>query len=194
MQRKAIALLSGGLDSTLAVKVMLDQGIAVEALNFTSPFCNCTGKNSGCKSEAVRVAEEFKIPIKVMHKGADYLEIIREATKKGSSGITKKKRLVLKDAISKYVEESTQTEDIYLNEASVLTNQGEQISVPFVKLVQLGDKEVLGVGNYEEDEEKEDEVEELSGEEKPGERRAYSVEYWAKEPGDKKEKNAGGFD
>lgn len=77
MQRKAIALLSGGLDSTLAVKVLLDQGIAVEALNFTSPFCTCTGKNAGCKSEAVRVAEEFKIPIKVMHKGAEYLEIIR---------------------------------------------------------------------------------------------------------------------
>ncbi len=56
MQRKALALLSGGLDSTLAVKVMLEQGIAVEALNFTSPFCTCTGKNSGCKSEAVRVA------------------------------------------------------------------------------------------------------------------------------------------
>ncbi|HBA87398.1 MAG TPA: hypothetical protein DCZ75_05220 [Geobacter sp.] len=77
MQRKAIALLSGGLDSTLAVKVLLDQGIQVEALNFTSPFCTCTGKNAGCKSEAVRVAEEFKIPIKVMHKGADYLELIR---------------------------------------------------------------------------------------------------------------------
>jgi len=77
MQRKAIALLSGGLDSTLAVKVLIDQGIAVEALNFTSPFCTCTGKNAGCKSEAVRVAEEFKIPIKVMHKGADYLEIVR---------------------------------------------------------------------------------------------------------------------
>lgn len=77
MQRKAIALLSGGLDSTLAVKVMLEQGIAVEALNFTSPFCTCTGKNAGCKSEAVRVAEEFGIPIKVMNKGADYLEIVR---------------------------------------------------------------------------------------------------------------------
>jgi len=77
MQRKAIALLSGGLDSTLAVKVLLDQGIAVEALNFTSPFCTCTGKNAGCKSEAVRVAGEFNIPIKVMHKGADYLEIVR---------------------------------------------------------------------------------------------------------------------
>ncbi|OGR24603.1 MAG: hypothetical protein A2X83_11970, partial [Desulfuromonadales bacterium GWD2_54_10] len=70
-------LLSGGLDSTLAVKMMLDMGIDVEALNFTSPFCTCTGRNSGCKSEAVRVAEEFDIPIKVIHKGLDYLEIVR---------------------------------------------------------------------------------------------------------------------
>ena len=77
MKRKAIALLSGGLDSTLAVKMMLDMGIDVEALNFTSPFCTCTGKNSGCKSEAVRVAQEFNIPIKVVHKGLDYLEIVR---------------------------------------------------------------------------------------------------------------------
>lgn len=77
MKRKAIALLSGGLDSTLAVKMMLDLGIEVEALNFTSPFCTCTGKNSGCKSEAVRVAKEYKIPIKVMHKGLEYLEIVR---------------------------------------------------------------------------------------------------------------------
>lgn len=78
MQKKALALLSGGLDSTLAVKVMLDQGIAVEALNFTSPFCTCTGKNAGCKSEAVRVAGEFSIPIKLMHKGLEYLEIVRQ--------------------------------------------------------------------------------------------------------------------
>jgi tRNA-uridine 2-sulfurtransferase len=77
MQRKAIALLSGGLDSTLAVKVLLEQGIEVHALNFTSPFCTCTSKKSGCKSEAVRVAEEFNIPIKVVHKGTDYLEIVR---------------------------------------------------------------------------------------------------------------------
>jgi len=76
-KRKALALLSGGLDSTLAVKMMLDQGLEVEALNFTSPFCTCTGKNAGCKSEAVRVAQEFNIPIKVMHKGIDYLEIVR---------------------------------------------------------------------------------------------------------------------
>ena len=76
-RKKALALLSGGLDSTLAVKVMLEQGIEVEALNFTSPFCTCTGKNAGCKSEAVRVAGEFNIPIKVMNKGTDYLEVVR---------------------------------------------------------------------------------------------------------------------
>jgi len=78
MQRKALALLSGGLDSTLAVKIMLEQGIKVEALNFTSPFCTCTGKNSGCKSEAMRVASELDIPIKVMNKGLEYLEIVRK--------------------------------------------------------------------------------------------------------------------
>ena len=77
MKRKALALLSGGLDSTLAVRLMLDMGVDVEALNFTSPFCTCTGKNAGCKSEAVRVAEEFHIPIKVMTKGLDYLEVVR---------------------------------------------------------------------------------------------------------------------
>jgi hypothetical protein len=77
MKRKALALLSGGLDSTLAVKVILEQGIEVEALNFTSPFCTCTGRNAGCKSEAVRVAEEFGIPIKVLNKGIEYLQVVR---------------------------------------------------------------------------------------------------------------------
>jgi tRNA U34 2-thiouridine synthase MnmA/TrmU len=78
MQKKALALLSGGLDSTLAVKVMLEQGIEIEALNFISPFCTCTGKNVGCKSEALRVAAEFNIPIKVMNKGVEYLGIVRK--------------------------------------------------------------------------------------------------------------------
>jgi tRNA U34 2-thiouridine synthase MnmA/TrmU len=41
MKHKAIALLSGGLDSTLAVRLILDQGIEVEALNFVTPFCTC---------------------------------------------------------------------------------------------------------------------------------------------------------
>ncbi|MDP2910774.1 MAG: 7-cyano-7-deazaguanine synthase, partial [Candidatus Omnitrophota bacterium] len=34
MNKKAVALLSGGLDSTLAIKLMLEQGVEVHALNF----------------------------------------------------------------------------------------------------------------------------------------------------------------
>jgi tRNA U34 2-thiouridine synthase MnmA/TrmU len=37
--RKAVALISGGLDSMLAAKVMLEQGIHVEGINFFTGFC-----------------------------------------------------------------------------------------------------------------------------------------------------------
>ena len=37
--RKAVALISGGLDSLLAAKVMLEQGIHVEGINFYTGFC-----------------------------------------------------------------------------------------------------------------------------------------------------------
>ena len=33
-QRKAVALISGGLDSMLAAKVIIDQGVHVEGINF----------------------------------------------------------------------------------------------------------------------------------------------------------------
>ncbi|OHD66186.1 MAG: hypothetical protein A2176_08065 [Spirochaetes bacterium RBG_13_51_14] len=71
---KAIALLSGGLDSTLAVRIILDQGIEIEALKFTSPFCKCD-REGRCYS--AEVANELKIPVKTIAKGADYLEIIK---------------------------------------------------------------------------------------------------------------------
>ena len=75
MNKKAVALLSGGLDSTLAIKLMLDQGIEVHALNFLTVFCTCTSK--GCKHQATKVAEEFKIPIKVMNITEEYMEIVK---------------------------------------------------------------------------------------------------------------------
>jgi tRNA U34 2-thiouridine synthase MnmA/TrmU len=39
IQRKAVALISGGLDSLLAARLMLDQGIHVEGINFYTGFC-----------------------------------------------------------------------------------------------------------------------------------------------------------
>jgi len=77
LNKKALALLSGGLDSTLAIRVMQEQGIEVEALNFMTPFCNCTNKGKGCKSEAKRVADVLNVPIKILNKGKDYLDVVR---------------------------------------------------------------------------------------------------------------------
>ena len=39
LQRKAIALISGGLDSLLAARVVQDQGVYVEGINFYTGFC-----------------------------------------------------------------------------------------------------------------------------------------------------------
>lgn len=74
-QGKAIALLSGGLDSRLAVKLMLDQGVEVEAINFVTPFCTCTAQ--GCQSEARAAAAEFGIPIQVVNNSEALLEAVR---------------------------------------------------------------------------------------------------------------------
>jgi tRNA U34 2-thiouridine synthase MnmA/TrmU len=77
LNNKALALLSGGLDSTLAIRVIQEQGVDVSALNFMTPFCNCTNKGKGCKSEAARVAKELDVPIRILNKGKDYLEVVR---------------------------------------------------------------------------------------------------------------------
>ncbi|MBY9013792.1 MAG: hypothetical protein KGD70_15575, partial [Candidatus Lokiarchaeota archaeon] len=73
MKTKALVLLSGGLDSILATKIILNQGIEVEAINFTSPFCLC-GKG-GCGAH--KFAEELNIPLKTIRVGNEYLKLLR---------------------------------------------------------------------------------------------------------------------
>lgn len=76
---RAIALLSGGLDSTLAISVMLDMGVEVEAVNFTTIFCNCTSerRRQGCGSEARRVSESLGVKLSVFSVTNEYLDIIK---------------------------------------------------------------------------------------------------------------------
>ncbi len=76
MKRKAVALLSGGLDSRLAIKVMLEQGIELVAVNYVTVFCTCTPKNSCC-SEAKKAADEFGVPLKIFNYTKQFLEIIK---------------------------------------------------------------------------------------------------------------------
>jgi len=73
---KALALISGGLDSTLAIRVVLDQGIDVEALNCLTPFCLCSGKK-GCGHEAKRATDKFGVKLKIFNISTEYIEVIK---------------------------------------------------------------------------------------------------------------------
>jgi len=73
---KAVGLLSGGLDSTLAARLMIEHGIEVHAINFTSPFCQCTPKNSCCASVVSAVRQLGNIPLQRVVLGEEYLQMI----------------------------------------------------------------------------------------------------------------------
>jgi tRNA-specific 2-thiouridylase len=75
MKKKAIALLSGGLDSTLALKIVLNLGFEVIALNMKTPFCTCDGKSGVCYSS--KFAQEFGIKLVRIFGGEDYLKIVK---------------------------------------------------------------------------------------------------------------------
>lgn len=85
---KAISLLSGGLDSTLATKIIKEQGIEVIALNFKSPFCLCDGsKKNGCKYMAAEMAHQIGVPLKTIFLGEEYLEIVKKPRYGYGSGL-----------------------------------------------------------------------------------------------------------
>lgn len=74
---KVIGLLSGGVDSALATRIMKKLGFDIIALNFMSPFCNCTHKDHGCKNEAKRLADELGIRARLEYMGQQYIDIVR---------------------------------------------------------------------------------------------------------------------
>ena len=67
---KVLTLLSGGLDSTLAVKIVLDQGFDVEAVNFKTPFCLCD------KCAVDSVGERYGIKIHRVFLGQEFLDLV----------------------------------------------------------------------------------------------------------------------
>jgi len=73
---RAIALLSGGLDSTLATRIVLEQGVELEALNFLTLFCNCTHRGETCLASK-KAVEELGIPLTVLNVSEEYLEIVK---------------------------------------------------------------------------------------------------------------------
>jgi len=68
---KAVVMLSGGLDSILAVKLILDQRIDVVAVNFVSPF------HISKENEVEKITKKFNIPLKTIKLGKNYLRWVR---------------------------------------------------------------------------------------------------------------------
>lgn len=78
MKRTAIALFSGGLDSTLAIRLMQVQGINVHAIHFTSPFFGVSADSDSGKYDARRAATMLSVPLTILNLGEEYLEMLRK--------------------------------------------------------------------------------------------------------------------
>src|SRR3989338_10573234 len=82
--RKAVALISGGLDSLLAAKVIMEQGVHVEGLNFYTGFCveghtHAIRKHNQTKrkrNNALWVAEQLGIKLHIIDVIEDYKRIV----------------------------------------------------------------------------------------------------------------------
>ncbi len=69
---KAVGLLSGGLDSTLAAKIVHDLGIEVHGIYFAMPWGCCN------KAKAMEVAEQLGIKFTVLQLDEQYLEVVKK--------------------------------------------------------------------------------------------------------------------
>ncbi|UCG78804.1 MAG: hypothetical protein JSV21_02935, partial [Nitrospirota bacterium] len=74
---KGIALLSGGLDSTLAILVLLKQGIDITAITFLTHFgCNISDSSS-CSKDPFPAAEKFGFQVKLCHLADRFMDIVK---------------------------------------------------------------------------------------------------------------------
>jgi len=84
---KAIALMSGGLDSNLAVRLLHDMGIEIIGVHFTGPFCMCNRGAGGCIHYARQMADEIGIEFSTRPLGDEYLEIVVQPKHGRGSGM-----------------------------------------------------------------------------------------------------------
>jgi len=74
---KAVALYSGGLDSTLAILVMQKQGVDVTAITFMNHFgCDISDKSS-CSKDPFAASIKFGFKVKLSHLSDKFLEIVK---------------------------------------------------------------------------------------------------------------------
>lgn len=70
MAHKAIGLFSGGLDSILAVRLILEQGIEVLGLHFNTPFY--------LSRDIEKIVQEIGLPIRIISLGDEYIAMLKK--------------------------------------------------------------------------------------------------------------------
>jgi tRNA-uridine 2-sulfurtransferase len=83
-QRKAVALISGGLDSMLAAKTVMEQGIHVEGINFFTGFCveghthaiRERDKAKPKRNNSLWVAEQLGIKLHIVDVIEEYKKVL----------------------------------------------------------------------------------------------------------------------
>jgi len=76
---KAIALISGGLDSIISAKIIDELGIELVAFNTKTPFCLCDHRSpSGCINGARSVAEKLNLKFVSVNVSEEFLGIVKD--------------------------------------------------------------------------------------------------------------------
>ena len=83
-QKRAVALISGGLDSMLAAKVIMDQGVHVEGVNFFTGFCveghthaiRRKKRDTIKRNNALWVAEQLGIKLHIVDVIEEYKDVL----------------------------------------------------------------------------------------------------------------------
>ncbi|MDE1868023.1 MAG: tRNA (5-methylaminomethyl-2-thiouridylate)-methyltransferase, partial [Thaumarchaeota archaeon] len=85
-KKKVVALLSGGLDSRLAVKMMQKQGFDVTAVAIKTPFCDFDC-GRGCGFEIRGTADMLGVDLKTVYLGDDYIQMLKNPKHGFGSGM-----------------------------------------------------------------------------------------------------------
>ena len=85
-KKKVVALLSGGLDSQLAVKMMQKQGFEVSAVAIKTPFCDFDC-GRGCGFEIRERADTLGVDLKTVYLGDEYIEMLKNPKHGFGSGM-----------------------------------------------------------------------------------------------------------
>lgn len=105
-KKKVVALLSGGLDSQLAIKMMQEQGFDVSAVAIKTPFCDFDC-GRGCGFEIRERADDLDVNLKTVYLGDEYIEMLKKPKHGIGSGFNPciDCRSMMFDAAKKHMEE-----------------------------------------------------------------------------------------